>query len=358
MFKAQIVADSKNEFGNRLTTFVVTFPRIILAEFNTHRMLSKNSASSRAIPYKKALRSVIDNPFIPLAFQKDHSGMQGSENLDPNQPYLFADVRDRLKKILNDLYKDDDGVPDDSWIESDHVLEQFILPLLKEGGCKTIKQWWLQIRDVVVSSSLILHAFGVTKQICNRLLEPFMWHTVIVTGTEWDNFFGLRVHEAAEIHMQKIAGMMLEEYNKSTPKLLKAGEWHVPYENEINELLPKPLPIPPNWSMGNYLDKVRVKISTVMSARTSYTVVGADQKPMTYEGMIELHDKMKNAHPKHTSPFEHCGQCMSEQEYAGSARIYGNEPAFGWSGNFRGFKQYRKMIEGENITHDARIIKK
>ncbi len=72
---AKIIADSKNEFGNRITTMVITFPRYILAEFNTHRVLSKNSASSRAIPFKKMVKAVEDHPFIPMAWQKDHPGM-------------------------------------------------------------------------------------------------------------------------------------------------------------------------------------------------------------------------------------------------------------------------------------------
>src|SRR5690625_2556739 len=76
---AEIIADSLNEFGQRLTTFVLTFPRFILAELNTHRMFSKNSASSRAIPFKKMVEMVEKDPFIPMAWQKDHRGMQGTE---------------------------------------------------------------------------------------------------------------------------------------------------------------------------------------------------------------------------------------------------------------------------------------
>jgi thymidylate synthase ThyX len=82
MIHAKIIADSQNEFGNRLTTFIITFPRFILAELNTHRMFSRNSASSRAIPFKKMVESVQKNPFIPIAWQKDHSGMQGTEYIE------------------------------------------------------------------------------------------------------------------------------------------------------------------------------------------------------------------------------------------------------------------------------------
>ena len=79
--QAKIIADSKSVRGERITTFLLTFPRIILAEFNTHRMFSRNSASSRAIPFKKMVESVETNPFIPIAWQKDHKGMQGTEYL-------------------------------------------------------------------------------------------------------------------------------------------------------------------------------------------------------------------------------------------------------------------------------------
>jgi len=81
MISAKVVADSKNEYGNRVTTMVVTFPRIILAEFNTHRMFSRNSASSRAIPFEKMVKAVRENPFVPIAWMRDHKGMQGNEYL-------------------------------------------------------------------------------------------------------------------------------------------------------------------------------------------------------------------------------------------------------------------------------------
>ena len=51
--KAVIAADSINVKGKRITTFIVTMPRIVLAELNTHRVFSRNSASSRAIPFTK-----------------------------------------------------------------------------------------------------------------------------------------------------------------------------------------------------------------------------------------------------------------------------------------------------------------
>lgn len=276
MFKAEIIADSKNEFGNRITTFIVTFPRIILSEFNTHRVLSRNSASSRAIPFEKMLKSVDENPFVPIKWMKDHKGMQGNE--------YFCE----------------------------------------EEGRKLEHEWKIS-RRIAMNQAEILSKSGVTKQFCNRLLEPFMWHTVIVTATEWENFFALRANEAAEIHMQKLSYMMLEEYNKSEPKLLKVGEWHIPFYNEEKDLFD-------------------VRVSVARCARVSYTTVGEESKLCDSKKDIELHDKLLSM--GHMSPFEHCAKAMDELSII-----------YGWSGNFKGFFQYRKLIEGENKT-DARVIKK
>jgi len=158
MISAKIIADSKNFQGDRLTTMIVTFPRIILSEFNTHRMFSRNSASSRAIPFDKMVKSVKENPFIPIAWQKDHKGMQGSE--------YFTDGVDTNANISN----------------------------------------WLEGRDRAVATAFWLNEREVTKQLCNRLLEPFMWHTVICTFTEVENFFSLRcpVYEIDDEMLEKL----------------------------------------------------------------------------------------------------------------------------------------------------------
>lgn len=143
MIKAEVLAHSENEFNKEIMTMKITMPRIILAEFNTHRAFSRNSASSRAIPFEKMLESVLNNPFIPIAWQKDHKGMQGVE---------YASERDT----------------------------------------EVAKSAWLVARNKAIDQAKHLNERGITKQLCNRLLQPFMWHTVIVTATEWENFFALR----------------------------------------------------------------------------------------------------------------------------------------------------------------------
>lgn len=337
---ATIVADSINQQGDRITTMLVTFPRFILAELNTHRMLSKNSASSRAIPFKKMVESITNDPFIPIAWQKEHSGMQGTE--------YITDKNETEYNISN----------------------------------------WLQARDYALDQANYLTTNKVTKQLCNRLLEPFMWHTVLITATEWENFFALRCpqyeHEPdllrpkrsrkdwinfnneltneklrkpqseinwllinkgqAEIHMMALAEAMWDAMNESAPKLLQPGQWHIPFGDKID------------WNkdfQGFYYSQkdpdenlLAVKISTAMAARTSYTVVG-DEKEFSYEKQIELHDRMANQVPFHASPFEHCARAMTNDEYyqyfKGPKYFNGN----GWCRNYKGFIQYREILEND-----------
>lgn len=355
MIQAKVIADSKNKQGDRITTMIVTMPRIVLAEFNTHRMFSRNSASSRAIPFKKMVDAVKNNPFIPIAWQKDHKGMQGTE--------YFTDSAD---------------------IE-DCVFE------------------WLRARDKAVEHAETLNEDygdgGVTKQLCNRLLEPFMYHTVICTSVEWENFFYLRcpqyhtkfgvfrsikdAREAevditnrnpntdvletpskddvlgclsinksqAEIHIQAVAEAMWDALNESTPKELQASEWHIPFGDNID--LAK---LNYDYLVENIgkEDELLIKIATARCARVSYTVVGEEGKEPNYENDVKLHDRL--AESGHWSPFEHCARAMSEREYeAASVICLDNEIteelpnySLGWSGNFKGFIQYRKTFKGEN----------
>lgn len=314
---AKIIADSLNEYGNRLTTYVLTYPRIIHAEFMTHRMISKNSASSRAIPFKKMVKMVEENPFIPIRWMKDHSGMQG-----------------------NEYYTDEETI-------------------------NNLKEAWLIARDKAVDIASHLNDCNVTKQICNRLLEPFMWHTVICTGSEWSNFFALRANDQAEIHIQDLAFKMLEAYNASEPKQLKAGEYHIPFgdsfdEKRLGQLIAEKHSyiITPNDVLNSY----KVKIAVARCARISYlNFEGKDD----YEADIKLFDRLSGS--GHYSPFEHCAKAMSAKEMHSYVRgidtdLFTDRLSFnvndgGWCGNFRGFIQLRKTLQGENKT-DNRVITK
>lgn len=346
---ATIIADSKNEFGQRLITYVLVFPRIILAELNTHRMFSRNSASSRAIPFKKMLEKVQNDPFIPIAWQIDHSGMQGTK-------YLTAPID---LAMANDL--------------------------------------WLEGRDYAVRSAKNLSVgVSLTKQLCNRLLEPFMWHTAIVTATEYENFFALRCPQYAvelqgglqmlrsrkdvlttvdlpvdfeeevwlklnkgqgEIHIMALAEAMWDSMHGSKPKLLKAGEWHIPFGDQIDRDRLKHLLKDQSVAgeLGESIigagSRALIKIAVARCARVSYmNFDGSDD----YEKDIALYDRL--AASGHMSPFEHVAQAMTDRQYINyciTRPVEGpsiRETEQGWCGNFRGFIQMRKMIPNENRT--------
>ena len=320
---AEIIADSINEQGDRITSFIVTCPRIVLAEFNTHRMLSRNSASSRAIPFKTMVERVENNPFIPIGFQKDHKGMQGVE-------YFEGKEEERMIE---------------KWIDASKSACRHARVLNNQGD-------------------------GVTKQLCNRLLEPFLYHTIIVTATEWENFFALRAHEAAEIHIQHLAFKMLDVYNDSTPKKLAPGKWHIPFGDKIDGEKLGELALDLNLLSegGNddeALSMLPVKIATARCARVSY---------LNYEGSddyfkdVTLHNRLSSM--GHWSPFEHCAKAMTNEEYSNSIRghayvatdswgdkyVEAKQKYLGWSGNLKGFIQYRKLFAEENKKDNSKFV--
>lgn len=411
---AKVVANSKGPNGDELITIVGTFPRIILAEVNTHRMLSKNTSSSRAIPFFKMVKSISDNPFIPYAFQKHHSGMQGTEYLDPNKKITWEEVQPIIHEMVTKNFSLEDG----DWAEIEFAMNEYVWPLFKadETG-RTPAEWWLQVRNIVVGCAVMIYAMGVTKQIANRLLEPFMWVTDIITGTReaWESFFYLRApkyitldadgaHEfrsrkeitsyinhyttkiglteedflsinkgQAEIHMMDFAESCWNAIRKSEPRELKAGEWHIPFrdkidQDEVFQAVKSRNPsgtyeYPQYWYKYDY---IMLKISTAMCARVSYTVVG-DEKEITPEALIKVYDeKLIDQDPPHSSPFEHCARVMDVEEHkafikgegqkreAGNYKVICGSPvfsddAYGWCNNFKGFIQLRYLIEEENF---------
>lgn len=177
---------------------------------------------------------------------------------------------------------------------------------------------WLHARDNAVLAAQQLAELGVHKSICNRLTEPWMWITVVMSATEWNNFFRLRCHPDAEIHFQKIAGMIRDALAASRPALIHPGGWHLPFtvlsdfDNPIEEVC---------------------KASVARCARVSY---------LTHEGKrdfakdIELFDRLVQG-----SGFGH----WSAHEHVASASHVPDRR----SGPFIGWNQYRKSFTNENI---------
>lgn len=327
--KSEIIIDSINPIGNRLTTFILEYPRFIHSEVLTHRIFSKNAASSRAIPIEKMIQQVIDNPAIPIWWGKNQNGMQAKEELDDttvSQLYIIEKNYKELSKYLIKVEKYHDG-----------VYYTYELTLKGEALFN-----WLQARDEAINQVTRLNKIGLHKQICNRILEPWFNIRIILSGTEFENFFALRAHPDAQPEFQQLANQMLEEYNKSIPKKLNVGEWHIPFGDKIDEgrlisINNSKYDIEsPSWHKG--INELKIKIAVARCARISYfNFEGKDD----YEADIKLCDRLFGNTPKHLSPTEHVAQALNSSEKIG---------------NYTGFKQFRKFFNDENLS-DARVLK-
>lgn len=303
--KAEIVAHSRNiETGDELITYRLTYPRMLLAQVNTYKQITKITSSSRAQPFNKVVEVIENDPFIPLAYQRAHKGMQGTE--------YFTDEEEIRQRDLE----------------------------------------WLTARDKAVEQAKKLNDLGVTKQVTNRILEAYMWVTQLVTGTReaYEHLFNQRCPEYevggvkgrskkemgldlsdeewltcnkghAEIHFMDLAEKMYDALRDSEPKELKPGELHIPY-------LDTPL-MTPDLSPEDV-----IKYSCGLTAHTSYTTIG-DGTKMTIEKARGLFDHcLENGH---YSVFEMIGKAMSKDELDDPRRR-----------GFRGFIQLRGHLEDGN----------
>lgn len=179
-YACEILADSANPNGDRLTTFEITFPRMVLADITRHRMLSYSIESTRAVPVEKRIEMVRDHPFVPM--MRERATGMGRGALLGGEAQRFAEQH---------------------WIKAAHAAAYYAQDLLH-----------------------------TEKGLVGRLLEPFSWVTGIISGTEWENFFALRCDEGAQMELQIIAEMMRDAYDASTPSLLQWGQWHLPLISE------------------------------------------------------------------------------------------------------------------------------
>jgi hypothetical protein len=301
------------------------------------------------------IKDIEEDPFIPVAWQKAHSGMQGTEYFERE-----SDIMD------------------------------------------LVSNWEFGVRHAL-DTARMMNSNGATKQLINRVLEPYQWYTCIVTATEYDNFFELRCPQyefninergeyvgtkryksrkdviadlgdlidpeigrmsqqsdlywlklnkgAGEIHISLLAEAMYDAMNESTPNELKTGEWHIPFGDNLDrglmgQYVPDFSTAPSEMEnmFNREVDRIAIKVSVARCARVSYlNFEGKDD----YEADIKLYDRLLAM--GHMSPFEHCARAMNVIEY--EAHIHSglmNSKVTiqkGWSGNFRGFVQLRKEIE-------------
>lgn len=188
-YKANVVCDSISSEGDRLTTIECTFPRFILPEVLTHRMLSKSAQSSRAIPVARRIDEVRENPFVPEYWGKTQRGMVAEQEISEDQRVDAISV-------------------------------------------------WLEAAQAAADYATILAETKVHKQLVNRLLEPFSWQTNVMSSTDfgWENLLRLRDHPDAQPEFRILAQKIRSALDKSWPEALNVGEWHLPYISENEKL--------------------------------------------------------------------------------------------------------------------------
>lgn len=276
--------------------------------------LSRNAASSRAIPVSKMIADIRADPAIPLYWGANQKGMQASEECD--NPVVLNHVLSGELQAVYDYYGEQDPLK------------------------VTRIEAWLEGMERAISLAEAFAEAGYHKQIVNRLLEPFMHITVLVSATEWDNFLELRDHKDAEPHIQLLAREVRKCLERTDDiKTLRPGEWHLPFiTGDDYEHLARA--IEAGFDTGK--DGVvlhMIKKSVACCASTSYkTVDGFD---MTLERAVELHDKLVAARPIHASPAEHVAQADKWHHDTGIVGGWGT-PA--QHRNFEGFRQYRAML--------------
>lgn len=295
---AKIITDSYNQKSGRITTFQLRYPRFIHAEFMTHRVFSRNASSSRAIPVEKMIADIIADTAMPIHWGRNQPGMQAFEE---------CDALVQLGPAAAVL-----GIP---------------APMDRESA-------WQCARDRAVEVAKAFHAAGYHKQVVNRILEPFMHISVVVTATDYANFFWLRCHKDAQPEIKALADAMVTEFRKSEPSILFPGEWHVPY---ITKEERDGFGVGMDWSP-------LIKASAARCARVSYLT--HDGKKPSMEADFALYDRLVGGEPLHASPTEHQASPDLQSWNTHDVPVWDNEHLSGNLGP--GWIQHRKMLSGEN----------
>lgn len=281
----KIIEDSINPYnGIRLTTMQLRYWRAYHSELLTHRVFSKNASSSRAIPISKTIKQVWNDPAGPTHWGSNQPGMKAREELTG------------FKRVFAQK----------TWKYSSRLM------------CSLV---WL------VNKVSKPH-----KQTFNRLLEPWQYISVVITGTEWDNFFELRDHEDALPEFRMLTKEMKKCLNESIPKKIQKGEWHLPYINEEEKLI--------------YGNDICIKMSAARCCRVSYLKHNGEFSSVDDD--LKLFNKLAGAKPRHLSPLEH--QATPIDTYPNRHNLldaYGNK----YSGNLKGWLQYRHLFLQEETGH-------
>lgn len=299
---AKVIADSISPEGVRMTTMEIEYPRFILAELNTHRMLSKNSASSRAIPVRAMHEAINNNPATPVYWGKNQAGMKAREELKG--------------------------------------------PDLSEA-----KYFWGKAKEDALHWAWALSdRLDVHKQIANRITEPWMTMKTVISGTEWANFFHLRNHADAQPEIKALAEAMTVAYATHLPVPLKPGEWHLPYITIATYV-----PTGELQYFDENLNRLSLEDAKIISASCCAQVSYRKNDP-TFEKAFKIWEQLIKNDPVHASPIEHQATPMDinsmsrfepETWEPGVSHVSANSDL--WSGNLRGWIQHRKLVAKEAV---------
>ena len=302
LISAKVIADSVCPQGVRMTTMEIEYPRFILAELNTHRMLSKNSASSRAIPVKAMHEFIRANPATPVSWGKNQPGMKANENVGSSVAIEAEQIWNRAK---------DDAL---HWADA------------------------------------LAHKLAIHKQIANRITEPWMTMKTVISGTEWNNFFHLRNHADAQPEIKALAEAMTVAYTTHLPVPLTPGQWHLPYIT-----IAEYVPTGELQYLNNNFDPISLEEAKIVSA-SCCAQVSYRKNDDSFDKAKKIYDQLILSEPVHASPIEHQAtpmdvdsMCRFEPDtwQPGVTHVSANSDL--WSGNLRGWIQYRKLIRNEAV---------
>lgn len=293
LISAKVIADSIGDEGVRLTTMELVYPRMIHSELMTHRVFSRNASSSRAIPSKRAMEMIRENPALPYSWRMNERGMQG---------YTHAPT------------------------QVAHEAQAL----------------WLASMGCAIEFAEKLDELGLHKQIVNRITEPYAHIKVVLTSVYWDNWNALRNSPMADPTIEALAVAIWDAREASEPTYLYMGEWHLPYieDHELQQYAEMAAFVKgPDGARAVALDVAR-KVSTARCARVSYN--NHDGQRASVDKEFELYERLVGAHPRHASPAEH----QATPDFRDSEEEWMN-PAL--HGNLHGWIQHRKTIPFEHL---------
>lgn len=289
---AKVIARSKcSHSGKEIVTFELIYPRMILAELNTHRILSKNSASSRAIPIAKVIEAVRNDPAMPVHWGRNQPGMSAREELT--------------------------GL-----------------------DLQAVQEYWRDAANYAACVAEQMDNIGAHKQVANRILEPFQWMKTVLTGTEFDNFFHLRNHADADPNIRALAAAMWKALQETPTVTLQPGDWHMPYFGDGYWLQGCGIPL-----------EDALAISSSCAAQTSFRTSddSLEKAQRIFDRLVESKPVHASPFEHQATPMHAVDWKLNinlrsfPQTWETGITAMGRDGNF-WSGNFCGFIQHRQLI--------------